>query len=89
MHITISQSTNYLPKQSELDRLRSGSEILYIFGKITHWDVFGRPHGSKFCMSYEPPALTLARTLDTYNAPIRWAGVLWMAQTMHSISAPQ
>jgi hypothetical protein len=52
--------------QTDLDDLKSGRFIIYIFGEITYEDVFGRPHITKFC-GFVNRNLQTVRACQTYN----------------------
>lgn len=50
----------------QIDSIKNGTLILYIFGKITYEDVFGITHQSQFCYALSHN-LTSAEGCETYN----------------------
>lgn len=51
---------------SDIDSIKNGDKILYVFGKITYEDIFRIPHWTTFCMKLIP-SLDNFSACDTYN----------------------
>lgn len=50
----------------EIDGVRTGRNILYLYGLITYEDIFGRPHSTRFCL-YLQSDLSGFNACSTYN----------------------
>lgn len=50
----------------EIDGVRTGRNILYLYGLITYEDIFGRPHSTRFCL-YLQSDLSGFSACSTYN----------------------
>jgi hypothetical protein len=47
-------SVSLTPTDQEIAEIRLGDKILYLYGKATYNDAFGRPHWTHFCCRYTP-----------------------------------
>jgi hypothetical protein len=56
----------YRFSQGEVDNMRNGIVVMYLFGKISYEDIFRRPHCRTFCR-YLSPDFGAANVCDTYN----------------------
>ncbi len=54
------------PTNSVIESIKSGENILYLFGVITYKDIFQRSHQNTFCF-YLYPSLDTFGNCDTYN----------------------
>jgi len=52
--------------KADIANMNSGKFILYIAGKITYEDVFGRSHSTLFCQ-FLNPSLTVFNSCEHYN----------------------
>jgi hypothetical protein len=67
MRITISTNEQFAPNtETTIARLKTGEEVMYVYGEITYKDVAGRTHYSHFC-AYIAPDLITGSVCTTYN----------------------
>jgi hypothetical protein len=67
MRITISTNEQSAPNtETSIARLKSGEEVMYVYGQITYRDVAGRTHYSHFCAVIAPDLIT-GNVCTTYN----------------------
>jgi len=50
MRLILNSTKNPTLSQTQIDMVRSGDEIAYIFGKIRYYDIFGSEHHTTFCL---------------------------------------
>jgi hypothetical protein len=62
----LSLATLGIMTRQEMDGVRAGRNILYLYGLLTYEDIFGRPHWTKFCL-YLQKDLTGFSVCDIYN----------------------
>jgi len=46
--------------KEDIERIKSGKSFLYVYGKITYQDVFGKEHYTTFCEVLEPDLIDMA-----------------------------
>jgi hypothetical protein len=52
--------------QADIDVFRNGDQVMYVYGKFSYRDIFGRGYCTVFCMFYEPD-FSVAHACSTYN----------------------
>jgi len=62
----LSRATLGIMTRQEMDGVRSGRNVLYLYGFLTYEDIFGRLHSTKFCL-YLQSDLSGFSTCHTYN----------------------
>jgi hypothetical protein len=53
--------------QSDIDSLKNGEYVLYIYGVLNYDDIFKRHHWTHFCMVLQPDDLKTENSCHSYN----------------------